>query len=120
MASKSKQARLKAANRRETATLSILFSVAASTLAFAQNRYGQFTDVREFFTLHFADGLHHWPFSTHQVIGAAEPIHPVEYPALTGLIMWILSFFIEPSPIAKLDYFRLTAVFHIALFAVTA
>ena len=120
MASKSKQARLKAANRRETATLAVLVAMAAAVLAILQNSYGQFSDIRGFYGMHFSDGQHLWPFSTHQLLSAAQPIHPVEYPALTGLIMWLFSFFIAPAQDAWVDYFRLTAGFHVAVFAVTA
>jgi uncharacterized membrane protein len=120
MASKSKQKRLKAMNRRETATLAILVSMVAALLALLQNSYGQFSDIRGFYGMHFSDGQNLWPFSTHQLLGAAAPIHPVEYPALTGLIMWLFSFFIEPAQFAFVDYFRLTAGFHIVVFAVTA
>jgi uncharacterized membrane protein len=34
--------------------------------------------------------------------------------------MWLFSFFIEPAQFAFVDYFRLTAGFHIVVFAVTA
>jgi len=118
MASKSKQKRLKAMNRKETATLAIFVSMVAALLALIQNSYGQFSDIRGFYGLHFQDGQNHWPFSTHQLLGAAEPIHPVEYPALTGLIMWLFSFFIEPAQNAWVAYFRLTASFQILIFAV--
>jgi uncharacterized membrane protein len=120
MASKSKQARSKAANRRETATLAALVAIVGAVLALVQNRYGQYSDIRALYALHFIDGQNHWPFSTHQLVGAAKPIHPVEYPALTGLIMWLISFFIEPARYAWIDYFRLTAGFHVVVFAVTA
>ena len=120
MASKSKQARLKAANRRETATLAVIVALAAGVLAILQNSYGQFSDIRGFYGMHFYDGQHLWPFSTRQLLGATETIHPVEYPALTGLIMWLISFFIEPAQYAWVDYFRLTAGFQVVVFAVTA
>ena len=120
MASKSKQKRMKASSRRETATLAILISMVAALLALLQNSYGQFSDIRGFYGMHFYDGQHVWPFSVHQLQGAAEAIHPVEYPALTGLIMWLFSFFIAPAQYAWVDYFRLTASFHIAVFALTA
>jgi uncharacterized membrane protein len=119
MASKSKQQRQRAANRKESAFLAVVIAIMASFLALIQNKYGQFSDIRGFYGMHFADGQHHWPFSTHTLLGAAESIHPVEYPALTGLVMWLLSFFIEPAQYAWVDYFRLTATFHIALFAIT-
>jgi uncharacterized membrane protein len=120
MASKSKQARLKAMNRKETATLAVIVAMAAAILAILQNSYGQFSDIRGFYGMHFSDGQNLWPFSTHQLLGAAAPIHPVEYPALTGLIMWLFSFFIQPAQFAFVDYFRLTAGFHVVVFAVTA
>jgi hypothetical protein len=120
MASKSKQARLKAMNRKETATLAVIVAMAAAVLAILQNSYGQYSDIRGLYGFHFSDGEHHWPFSTHQLLGAAEPIHPVEYPALTGLIMWLFSFFIAPAQNAWVDYFRLTAGFHVIIFAVSA
>lgn len=120
MASKSKQKRMKASSRKETVTLAILVSMVAALLALLQNSYGQFSDIRGFYGMHFSDGQNLWPFSTHQLLGAAAPIHPVEYPALTGLIMWLFSFFIEPAQFAFVDYFRLTASFHIFVFALTA
>jgi uncharacterized membrane protein len=119
MASKSKQKRLKEQQRKEGAGLAILIAVIASALALVQNKYGQFSDIRGFYGMHFADGLHHWPFSTHTLSGATESIHPVEYPALTGLIMWFISFFVKPSQLAFVDYYHITAIMHIGLFALT-
>jgi uncharacterized membrane protein len=119
MASKSKQARMRQANKKETVTLAILVAVGAAILAIIQNSYGQFSDIRGFYGMHFADGLHHWPFSTHTLQGATESIHPVEYPALTGLIMWLFSFFIAPAQFAWVDYFRLTASVQVLVFALT-
>jgi uncharacterized membrane protein len=119
MASKSKQKRLKEQKRKESATIAVLISIVAAALAIVQNKYGQFSDIRGFYGMHFSDGQHLWPFSTHQLLGAAAPIHPVEYPALTGLIMWFLSFFVEPAQLAWVDYFRLTAIIHIGIFSTT-
>jgi uncharacterized membrane protein len=116
MASKSK----KALTKKEPIAFVIFLSVATSILALLQNKYGQFSDIRGFYGMHFADGQHQWPFSTHTLLGATESIHPVEYPALTGLIMWLISFFVEPAQFAWVDYFRITAGFHVVLFAVTA
>lgn len=119
MASKSKQKRLKAQQRKESAGLAVLLSIVAASLALVQNKYGQFSDIRGFYGMHFADGQHHWPFSTHTLLGATSSIHPVEYPALTGLIMWFLSFFVEPAQLAWVDYYRLTAILQIGVFAIT-
>jgi len=119
MASKSKQARMRQANKKETVTLAILVAVGAAILAIVQNSYGQFSDIRGFYGMHFSDGQHHWPFSTHTLLGTTEAMHPVEYPALTGLIMWLFSFFIAPSQFAWVDYFRLTASVQVLVFALT-
>jgi hypothetical protein len=119
MASKSKQARMRQAKKKETVTLAIIVAMGAAILAMIQNSYGQFSDIRGFYGMHFADGLHHWPFSTHTLQGATEAMHPVEYPALTGLIMWFLSFFVKPAQFAWVDYFRLTASIQVLVFAVS-
>ena len=120
MASKSKQKRMQAINRKETATIAVVFAMIGATLAIFQNRYGQFSDIRGFYGMHFADGQHLWPFSTHTLLGATQEMHPVEYPALTGFIMWFFSFFIAPAQYAWVDYFRLTAIVHIGLFGFLA
>jgi hypothetical protein len=120
MATKSKQKRIQAMNRRETATASVLVAMIGATLAIFQNSYGQFSDIRGFYGMHFSDGQHLWPFSTHTLLGSTQEMHPVEYPALAGLIMWLFSFFISPAQYAWVDYFRLTAVVHIALFGFLA
>jgi uncharacterized membrane protein len=116
MASKSKRA----LKKKEPVAFVIFISVVTSILALLQNKYGQFSDIRGFYGMHFSDGQHHWPFSTHTLLGATESIHPVEYPALTGLIMWLFSFTVEPAQFAWVDYFRITASFHVVLFAITA
>lgn len=119
MASKSKQARIRQANKKETVTLAILVAIGAAILAIVQNSYGQFSDIRGFYGMHFADGQHLWPFSTHTLQGATEAMHPVEYPALTGLIMWFFSFFVAPAQFAWVDYFRLTASVQVLIYALT-
>jgi len=120
MATKSKQKRIQAMNRRETATAAVIVAMIGATLAIFQNRYGQFSDIRGFYGMHFADGQHQWPFSYHTLLGATEEMHPVEYPALTGLIMWFFSFLIAPAQYAWVDYFRLTAIVHVGLFGFLA
>jgi hypothetical protein len=117
MPSKSKRV---AKKKKEPVGFVIFLSIVVSILALLQNRYGQFSDIRGFYGMHFSDGQHQWPFSTHTLLGAAESIHPVEYPALTGLIMWLISFFVEPAQFAWVDYFRITASLHVILYAITA
>jgi uncharacterized membrane protein len=89
-------------------------------LALLQNKFGQFSDIRGFYGMHFFDGQHLWPFSEKTLLGDTKVQHPVEYPALTGLIMWLLSFLVSPSQTAVFDYYRITAAFQIVLLAISA
>jgi uncharacterized membrane protein len=116
MASKSKRQRAK----KESATSLILLSLTVGILALLQNRYGQFSDIRSFYGMHFYDGQNLWPFSEKTLAGSTKVQHPVEYPALTGLIMWLLSFLVSSSDTAKYDYYRITAAFQIVLLAISA
>ena len=116
MASKSKKQRAK----KENATSLILLSLLVGVLALLQNKFGQFSDIRGFYGMHFYDGQHLWPFSEKILLGDTKVQHPVEYPALTGLIMWLLSFLVSPSQTAVFDYYRITAAFQIVLLAISA
>jgi len=116
MASKSKKQRVKA----ENPTLLIIAALVVGILALLQNKFGQFSDIRGFYGMHFYDGQHLWPFSEKTLLGDTKVQHPVEYPALTGLIMWLLSFLVSPSQTAIFDYYRITAGIQIVLFALCA
>jgi uncharacterized membrane protein len=70
--------------------------------------------------MHFYDGQNLWPFSEKILAGDTKVQHPVEYPALTGLVMWLLSFLVSPSQTAIFDYYRITAAFQIVLLAISA
>jgi uncharacterized membrane protein len=114
MASKTKKY-----NRKRESPLSVvLLSLSVGIIALLQNKYGTLSDLRSFYGLHFSDGQHVWPFSEKILLGKSNAQHPVEYPALTGLIMWLLSFLINSSAIdPNVQYYRLTAGFQIVLFA---
>jgi len=116
MASKSKRQR----SKKESATSLVLLSLTVGILALLQNKFGQFSDIRGFYGMHFYDGQHLWPFSEKILQGETKVQHPVEYPALTGLIMWLLSFLVSPSDTAIYDYYRITASLQIALLAISA
>lgn len=100
--------------------LYLVFAFVMGLLALAQNRYGQFSDIGPFYGMHFADGNHAWPFSQHTLVGSEKVMHPVEYPALTGLIMWLISFLVKSGEKAALHYYYLTATFQIILFSISA
>ena len=115
MASKSRSRQKK--ENRNSALVVISLSSIGALLALLQNSFGQFSDIRGYYGLRFADGQHAWPFMDYTLIGATEPTVAVQYPALMGLIMWIFSFFIEPAQYAWVDYFRLTATAQIFIFS---
>jgi uncharacterized membrane protein len=99
--------------------LAILFALTTGALALLQNYEGFGSDLPNFYSLHFGDGLHQWPYSTSKHFANGETINPVEYPAITGLIMWLFSFFVKPAQFAWVDYFRLTASVQVLVFALT-
>jgi uncharacterized membrane protein len=111
MASKTK----KRSRQRESSFFLILVSLAVGIIALLQNRYGFASDIKSFYGMHFFDGQHLWPYSEKTLLGETMVRHPVEYPALTGLIMWLLSFFVSPSDTAAYSYYRLTASLQIFL-----
>ena len=116
MASKSKRQRAK----KESAVSLILLALTVGILALMQNPYGLMSDIGNFYTYHFFDGQNRWPFSEKILLGDTRVQHPVEYPALTGLIMWLISFLVTPTNTVYVDYYRITAAFQIFLLALSA
>ena len=116
MASRSKTQKAK----KENALPLVLISLTVGVLALLQNKYGRASDIYGFYGMHFYDGQHLWPFSEKILEGDTTIQHPVEYPALTGLIMWLISFLVSPSPTAIYSYYRITAAFQIVLLSICA
>jgi len=106
--------------KKENALPLVLISLTVGVLALLQNKYGRASDIYGFYGMHFYDGQHLWPFSEKILEGDTTIQHPVEYPVLTGLIMWLISFLVSPSPTAIYSYYRITAAFQIVLFSICA
>lgn len=96
----------------------IVFSAIVVVLGFIYNPSGQFSDVRPFYGMRYWNGDHPWPFSEYFPPGAASPVPAIEYPALTGLIIWVLTFFVPTSPNSTMHYFYLTSIVHGVLFII--
>ena len=96
----------------------IVISFCVGIVALIQNKYGMMSDIGNFYQMHFYDGQHIWPFSEQILKGETQIQHPVEYPALTGLIMWLISFLVDPSRLALIEYYRITAIFQIFIFLI--
>jgi uncharacterized membrane protein len=116
MASKSKKQRAK----KDNPALLIFAALAVGILALLQNKFGLLSDIRSFYGFHFYDGQNLWPYSEKILLGETRIQHPVEYPALTGLIMWLISFLVSPSETAVVEYYRITASLQIIVFALCA
>jgi uncharacterized membrane protein len=85
---------------------------------FLQNRYGQFSDVRGFFGMRFMDNKHQWPYSTYVPLGASNELHAIEYPALTGLVVWALTFLSPFSGDPIMNYFHVNVIINGILYLV--
>lgn len=117
MASKIKRARLAAEQKKSKTIIPVLlWSLAAALVGYLQNRYGQFSDIRGFYGMRFMDGLHHWPYDSYTPAGATTPLNPIEYPAITGLIVWLLTFFVPKSGNPIINYFAINAFLNALLF----
>jgi uncharacterized membrane protein len=119
VASKSKRARQAAAKAKtKSAWPVIIWALIAALAGYLQNRYGQFSDIRGFYGTRFMDGIHHWPYETYTIAGGG-PIGPVEYPAITGVAIWLLTFITPTTGIPLLNYFGINAFIHACFFALT-
>jgi uncharacterized membrane protein len=64
------------------------------------------------------DGQHHWPYEP-QLRADGSSLLPVEYPAITGVAIWLLTFITPSSGIPLLNYFGINALIHALFFAGT-
>ena len=98
----------------------LVIALMAGGLSLAWNVNGQFSDIRGFYGIHFLDGENDWTLAYHNVTSDTEAVHPVEYPSITALIIWILSFLVQTNNEPWLQYFRITAVLNGILLVVAA
>lgn len=68
--------------------------------------------------MRFMDGQHHWPYEP-QLRADGSSLLPVEYPSITGVAIWLLTFITPSSGIPLLNYFGINALIHALFFAGT-
>lgn len=68
--------------------------------------------------MRFMDGQHHWPYESYSTVSAGQ-LQPVEYPAITGVAIWLLTFVTPQTGIPLLNYFNINALLHGIFFAAT-
>lgn len=120
MASKSKRARQATAAKSKSILPVLVWSLVAALLGYLQNRHGQFSDIRGFYGMRFMDGLHHWPYDSYIPAGATTALNPIEYPAVTGMVVWLLTYFVPETNNPIYSYFALNAFVNALLFMGTA
>lgn len=101
---------------RKQTWLLMCVTVAILIAGFLYNPSGQFSDIRPFYGMRYWNGEHPWPFSEYLPTGTTSPIPPIEYPALTGLIIWALTFLVPESLNSTMHYFYLSSFIHGLLF----
>ncbi len=84
--------------------------MSAVFLGFLYNSWGQFTDIRGFYGMRYIYGDHPWPFGEYIRPDDSGVVAPVEYPALTGLILWILTFLIPSGGDVTLKYYYFNVI----------
>lgn len=120
MASKSKRARQAAAKAKTKSAWPVIFwALTAAYFGYLQNRYGQFSDIRGFYGTRFMNGQHDWPYDVVTPLGGTGPLKPIEYPAISGVAIWLITFITPQSGIPLLNYFGINALIHALFFAGT-
>ena len=99
----------------------VLTSFVLALLALLQNKYGRYSDIGAFYRMRFLDGQHQWPYVENIIEGSTNLLNPIEYPSLTGLIIWVLTFFVWTNSEMEITYYYwLTAALNSMLFAFCA
>ena len=72
--------------------------------AFYRNKCGAcFSDAKMFYAQRFIDGNHAWPYSPLHIPGLPGIENGIEYPALTGFVLWIMSFITPQSSMLDIE-----------------
>jgi uncharacterized membrane protein len=79
---------------------------------------GCYSDIPIFWNTHLLEA-HVWPYQFLQLTEINQTINPVEYPLLTGVIMWLLSFVTPLSGNTDGNFFLVNTFFIGALFIST-
>ena len=104
----------------------LLVALFLATASLLQMRYYYLTflppgvsDLVGFYITRFADGISHWPYETYTLLTNGNSVGPIEYPFLSGLIVWLTTFVTPKGSEARINYFFTNSAFLIVLFLVT-
>ena len=77
--------------------------------------HGCYSDIPIFWNAHLLEA-HLWPYKTFNLSEVNQIINPVEYPFLTGFIMWLISYMTPLSGNTDGNFFIINIIFIGALF----
>lgn len=110
---------MKNRSSKQTLFLIVIVTVLSVVIGFLYNRWGQFSDIRGFYGMRYIYGDHPWPFSEYIRPGNQGVLPPVEYPALTGILIWLLTFLVPNNENAVLNYYYVNAFFNAFAFLIS-
>lgn len=74
-----------------------LFAIVVTLMVLQINPLGRISDIRGFYDLRFDDGNQTWPYSSTTTGSIGEDWRPVEYPVITGIYMWLITFLVPEN-----------------------
>jgi hypothetical protein len=79
---------------------------------------GCYSDIPIFWSSHLLEA-HLWPYQFTTLVGIEQIINPIEYPFLTGLVIWIISFITLNPDTFGVSFFLINSLINSFLFIAT-
>ena len=79
---------------------------------------GCYSDIPIFWSTHLLE-VHLWPYQFTTLAGIEQVINPIEYPFLTGLVIWIISFVTLNPDTLGVNFFFINSLINSFLFIAT-
>jgi uncharacterized membrane protein len=101
----------------------VIFSTAIALFSFVQMRNYVLTfwpighsDLVGFYVTRFPNGGHYWPYDSYSIPGKNGQVPPIEYPVLTGIVVWLTSLVTPVGPNGRFSYFYINVALIGSLF----
>jgi uncharacterized membrane protein len=97
------------------ALLKFNYCLAADFSGISTTSYGCYSDIPIFWNSHLFEA-HLWPYKAVNLQEVNQVINPIEYPFLTGFVMWLLSYITPLNGNSDGNYFIVNVIFISLLF----